>query len=297
MKNSIKAIFAMLAILPCALFFTACGGEKITTEAADTAFAAAVTETGKVSTDFKIELKANYKISKGVMGAAKDQEGEVTGTVKKAVTTSEKDGKTTVDDVKMSVSLKAADEISMVIGKNGEKYLVMDTVNKTYVQVPEGFDTVLAGDISGILSGFIEMIMAGSDVSIPDGMLDVDFSEMSLESETMKLDATKTGENDFNLNMKGYILMPNMAKISGEIKIEIRDGLFSKLSVNLDMFAMKVTTDATPSTEDIANADKYTEKMFHIDGSINMSFGEQKIELPSLNDYTEETTTPTAIAA
>lgn len=290
MKNSIKAIFAMLAILPCALFFTACGGEKITTEEADAAFAAAMTETGKVSTDFKIELKANYKIFKGMMGVEKDQKGEVTGTLKKAVTTSEKDGETTVDDVKMSVSLKAVDEINMVIGKNNGKYLLMDTNAKTYVEIPEGFDTVVTGDISELIDLLIETIMAETGGSaMPDEMPSIDFSEMSLESETIKLTATKTGENDFNLNMKGYILMPSMAKISGEIKIEIRDGLFSKLSIDLDMFTMKVATDAEPSAEDVVNADKYTEKVVHVDGSIKMSFEKQKIELPSLTDYTGET--------
>ena len=69
MKNSIRAILAMIAILPCALFFTACGGEKVEIAQAQQVYADAIENTTEITTDFKIvtKMKFEMKMDKGTV--------------------------------------------------------------------------------------------------------------------------------------------------------------------------------------------------------------------------------------
>ena len=143
MKNSIKAIFAMLAILPCALFFTACGGEKITTEAAQEAFAAAVEQTGEVTSDFqmKINLKFGSKLTPTPTNI------EVGTTVKKSGEATIKDDEVNIDKVKAEIVFDKvdigtgdaiADGTKLQVGKIGDKILLLNHMKegKAYMTLP-----------------------------------------------------------------------------------------------------------------------------------------------------------------
>lgn len=289
MKNSIRAMFAMLAILPCALFFTACGGEKITTEEAQAAMVAALTETGAVTTDYKIEL--NAKIS-GEFTEGVNTDINLKASLKKAgeATTSTTDDSVNVDNVKFGIDYeatmkasgqKATQEGAMVIGKVGDNFVMADTTNKLYSNVSSEMQAFFAMDIQTTLASLIEMAgsMGDIDLSGLEGMI-------TDESETITLTAEKTGDKDFKLVFKGYqIIAESGLMLDGKITLTIKDGKFSKLTVDGAAYVFSATDADETAMADKAN---YTEKVADAEVTLKMTYGKQTVTMPtSLDGYTE----------
>ena len=294
MKNSIRAMLAMIAILPCALFFTACGGEKITTEQANEAFATAITETGNVSTDFKIELN----LSGSLINDGESASGNIKGAlVKTGEAIKNEDGTYNVDAVKVGVtingSLKNSNQKNELnynysAGKVGDKYVVVDNNkkdNKVYQDFSE-FSQFFGMSIGELISAIIGDEESGSESLLPD-LPEIDFSEISLESETMKLDAVKTGDKDFEITLKGYeIILDIGMKIEGKCTVVIKDSKLSSFNVDVKVYAPDQS--AMTETTDPTDASIYKTKVANLKGSIKMIYGEQKVNLPKdLTGYTE----------
>ncbi len=284
MKNSIKAIFAMLAILPCALFFTACGGEKISTEDAQAAFAAATATTGSYDSDFKLEINGKFVAYTAFTEKDKDEKIELKATIKKSGKATGTDGVPDIKDVKASLAAeikvdgsKEATKLNAVAGTIGDELvLVNDTKNKTYMSA-DAYSDIFAEDIAGLIQAAMTLMPSG-DEDIMIGLDAFDF-----ESETMKLTAEKTGDKDYSLKFKGYHIFEYGVKLSGEVTIEIKDNKFSKITVNLD-----VLTSATD--EAAKDPDNYKTKAMHLEGSVKISYDKQSITLPSsLEGYTDVT--------
>lgn len=302
MKNSIRAMLAMIAILPCALFFTACGGEKITTEQANEAFATAITETGNVSTDYKIEL--NAKISGNYEGQSISANAKGTFVKTGEAVKNEADGTYNIDAVKVGLSVESTSKLANVeskmnfnysAGKVGDKFVLVDNSNKdnkVYQDIGEMAQALFGLNISELLTEIMGIAGSGSELPIPD-ITEIDFSNVDLNSETMKLEAVKTGDKDFKLTFNGYEIDADMAmKLDGKFTLVIKNGKFASLSANFTMY----TPDMANITEttDFTDASIYKTKMISLDGSIKMTYGAQKVSLPnSLTGYTETTVIPT----
>ena len=302
MKNSIRAMLAMIAILPCALFFTACGGEKITAEQANEAFAAAITETGNVSTDYKIEL--NAKISGNYEGQSISANAKGTFVKTGEAVKNEADGTYNIDAVKVGLSVESTSKLANVeskmnfnysAGKVGDKFVLVDNSNKdnkVYQDIGEMAQALFGLNISELLTEIMGIAGSDTELPIPD-ITEIDFSNLALESETMKLDAVKTGDKDFKLTFNGYEIDADMAmKLDGKFTLVIKNGKFASLSANFTMY----TPDMANITEttDFTDASIYKTKMISLDGSIKMTYGAQKVSLPSsLTGYTETTVIPT----
>lgn len=122
---------------------------------------------------------------------------------------------------------------------------------------------------------------AGDTTASSDGFMallgTLDFDAMLFESETLKLEAEKTGDNNYTLKFNGYIFIEGEGKIVGNIEIKIKDGKLSLIDVD---FTGYIPEDAA----DVANLDKYTKETVSIDAKIEMSYGKQTINLPSSLD-------------
>ena len=282
MKNSIRAILAMIAILPCALFFTACGGEKVEIAQAQQVYADAMTNTNEITTDFKIvtKMKMEMKIDQGTV------KSNITSTVKKSGEIIEVDGVKNFDNVKLYTKIKGSASMGKatqkmdseaILGKIGDDFYTVDKESKTYIKASSQDVAELSGAITAILGeSSAEMPISPSD------FMDVDF-----ESETMKISAEKFGSDKYVIAVKGYEIVDGM-KIDGKAKITFKGGKLVGMSFNFNIYTAKEDVDLSG---DVIDPDLFTEQSMRVKCTMKVTYGKQSIaDLPkSLDGYKEVT--------
>lgn len=282
MKNSIRAILAMIAILPCALFFTACGGEKVEIAQAQQVYADAMTNTNEITTDFKIvtKMKMEMKIDQGTV------KSNITSTVKKSGEIKEVDGVKNFDNVKLYTKIKGSASMGKatqkmdseaILGKIGDDFYTVDKESKTYIKASSQDVAELSGAITAILGeSSAEMPISPSD------FMDVDF-----ESETMKISAEKFGSDKYVIAVKGYEIVDGM-KIDGKAKITFKGGKLVGMSFNFNIYTAKEDVDLSG---DVIDPDLFTEQSMKVKCTMKVTYGKQSIaDLPkSLDGYKEVT--------
>ena len=282
MKNSIRAILAMIAILPCALFFTACGGEKVEIAQAQQVYADAMTNTNEITTDFKIvtKMKMEMKIDQGTV------KSNITSTVKKSGEIKEVDGVKNFDNVKLYTKIKGSASMGKatqkmdseaILGKIGDDFYTVDKESKTYIKASSQDVAELSGAITAILGeSSAEMPISPSD------FMDVDF-----ESETMKISAEKFGSDKYVIAVKGYEIVDGM-KIDGKAKITFKGGKLVGMSFNFNIYTAKEDVDLSG---DVIDPDLFTEQSMRVKCTMKVTYGKQSIaDLPkSLDGYKEVT--------
>jgi len=295
MKNSIRAILAMFAILPCALFFTACGGEKISTEQANTAFASAITETGKVSTDYKIDLDLAYTdvLSNTTVKAvgAVVKTGEITKTGDTVNFDAVKSSANATVTTKVGKSAEVKTAFGYVVAKGTDGFVIVDTIKEAYTSVPEEYTQLIGMDLAGSIQSLIEAIsssIGGGDEGSTSGIdIETDFDLATLTTDTMKLTAEKNGDGNYTLTLKGYeIDEDNYQKTEGKVVIKIKDGKFASMSVDMTIY----TTEDTGA--DLTKAKSYNKKVTTVEGSVSMTYGAQTVVVPDYSGYTNEFVMP-----
>lgn len=282
MKNSIRAILAMIAILPCALFFTACGGEKVEIAQAQQVYADAMTNTNEITTDFKIvtKMKMEMKIDQGTV------KSNITSTVKKSGEIKEVDGVKNFDNVKLYTKIKGSASMGKatqkmdseaILGKIGDDFYTVDKESKTYIKASSQDVAELSGAITAILGeSSAEMPISPSD------FMDVDF-----ESETMKISAEKFSGDKYVVTVKGYEIVDGM-KIDGNAKITLKGGKLVEMSFNFNIYTAKEDVDLSG---DVIDPDLFTEQSMKVKCTMKVTYGKQSIaDLPkSLDGYKEVT--------
>jgi len=286
MKNSIRAILAMFAILPCALFFTACGGEKVETAQAQQVYTEAVTATSEITTDFKIDTKMKYEIKDG----SKTNKTNITSVIKKTGEVTEVGGVKNYDNVRLYSKVvgesEQSDEVNgykywvdseTVLGKVGDYFYSIDNKNKTY---EKEYDYVsdFADDIFDLFDDNM-----GDQTMTPSSFIELDF-----ESETLKVTTEKFGDKKYVITAKGYEIMNGM-KLEGTAKITLKDGKVAEVSYNFKGYTPKEGVDVS---KDADNASLYTEKVMSAECTVKVTYGKQSIaKMPtSLDGYTQAKT-------
>ena len=278
MKNSIRTVLAMFAILPCALFFSACGGEKVEIAKAQPVYQEASTNTSEITTDYKVETNFKFSLKEERIGKT---EGSVNGTIIK--TGEVVDGN--YDNVKLYVKSNATAKSSSanfetqgtlkkeeVIAKVDGKFCEIDKLSKKYKEVGE----------SELKMGLMDALedVGDSDISTvnPISFLDIDFSEITKENSTLKLNVEKFGDSKYVFTMEGYELMGKEGKI--ECKITIVSEAKKIVEMKFDVKSFTLKENGNPE-----KAEDFTEQAMSINGSMKVSYGKQKIDVPSLKDY------------
>ena len=273
MKNSIRAILAMIAILPCALFFTACGGEKVEIAQAQQVYADAIENTTEITTDFKIvtTMKMEMKIDQGTV------KSNITSTVKKSGEITEVDGVKNYDNVKLYTKIKGSASMGKatekmdseaILGKIDDNFYTVDKKNKTYVEADEY-------DIAE-LSGALTSILGESSVEMP--ISPSDFMEVDFESETMKVSAEKFGSDKYVVTVKGYEIVDygmSQIKINGKAKITLKGGKLAEISLDFKIYTPKADADLSG---DVVDPSLFTEQSMKIKCTMKVTYGKQSID-------------------
>ncbi len=280
MKNSIRALLAMIAILPCALFFTACGGEKVEIAQAQQVYAEAMTNTTEITTDFKIvtTMKMEMKLDQGTV------KSDITSTVKKSGEITEVDGVKNFDNVKLYTKIKGSASMGKatqkmdseaILGKIGDNFYTVDTKNKTYVEADE-FDIAE-------LSGTLTAVLGESSEEMP--ISPTDFMDVNFESETMKVSAEKFGDDKYVVTAKGYEIADGM-KIDGKAKITLKGGKLAEISLDFKIYTPKADADLSG---DVVDPSLFTEQSMKVKCTMKVTYGKQSIaDMPaSLEGYTD----------
>ena len=278
MKNSIKTVLAMFAILPCALFFSACGGEKVEIAKAQQVYQETSTNTSEITTDYKVETNFKFSLKEDTLG---ETEGSVNGTIIK--TGEVVDGN--YDNVKLYIkSNVTAKSFSpyydtqgtmkkeKVLAKVDGKFCEIDKLVKKYNEINK---TELEMGLMGALEDVGE-----SDASTvnPISFLNIDFEEIAKENSTLKLNVEKFGDSKYVFTMEGYELIEKVGKIESKITIISEANKIVEMKFDVKSFTLK--EKGNPE-----KAEDFTEQTMSVNGSMKVSYGKQKIDVPSLKDY------------